>query len=74
MPCGHRHALFGQGGTRAYAAALPVNPACRRAIRTRVKDLDAFIPGTLKTIPICLGSTSGICNNFWVINGLGDLG
>lgn len=26
MPYGHRHAHSGQGGTRAYAAALTVNP------------------------------------------------
>jgi len=26
MPFGHRHAPFGQGGSRAYAAALAINP------------------------------------------------
>lgn len=71
MPYGHRHAPFGQGGTRAYAAALPINPACRRAIGSRVNDLDAFVPGTLKMISRCLGSTSGTCHKSRVVNGLG---
>lgn len=38
----------------------------------RVNDLDAFVPGTLNMICRCLGSTSGICNKFRVVNGLGD--
>lgn len=68
MPCGHRHAPVGHGGTRAYAAALAVNP-CLAAVNL----LDAINQETPEMSPGGLGSTPEKCYKILAFQGVGQM-